>query len=104
MGRILSGKCTGLCYKLEYRYIVQIAAQVLLSTCKTRSNILPDPCCKQTQDLCASLLLYNIAIFQYVTQNYIYKTIYAPLHHSRNYTNVCMYTLVSEVHVCIKAI
>ena len=104
--RILSCKCSVLCYILEYSYIVQIAKRrtsPVLSTCKTRSSILSDlvfACWKQTQDVCVPLLLYNIAIFQCVlfvqysyipmciTKRYIYKTKYDPLHHSRTYTSV----------------
>ena len=48
--------------------------------------------------------LYNIAIPICNTKQYIYKTKYAPFHYSRTYTNIYMYTLVSEVHVCKKAI
>ena len=80
----------------------------LLSACKTRSYILPDlvfACWKQTQDFCVSLLFVQYIYIPICnTKQYVYKTKYAPLHSSRTYTNVYIYTLVSEVRVCIRAI
>ena len=102
--RILSGKCTVLCYILEYIHvyinIVQKAKRqtspVLAFNMQTRPNILPDlvfACWKQAHDLCVSLLFVQ---YRYIpicnTKQYIYKTNYALCNHSRTYNKVyCWY-------------
>ena len=96
---------------LEYGYIVQIADGCtshvfkLLSTCnhQIRKNIWS---CfarwRQTHDLCVSFLF---AQYSYIpicnTKHHIYKTEYAPFHHSRTYTNVY---IKYKVHVYIEVI
>ena len=78
--RILSLKCTVLCYILEYIYIVQMAKRrtrpvFYFEICKIRPNILqcstwPCICMLKANRTCASpCYLYNIGIFQNVTQN-----------------------------------
>ena len=75
----LSCKCTVLYYILEYIYIVQIAKRRINPVFAFKMQIRDQleclvvfACCKQTQDLCVSLLFVQyryIYIFKYVTQN-----------------------------------
>ena len=72
--RNLSGKCTILCYILEYIYIVQIEKRRISSVFALNMQIPDHVEClvvfafwKQTQDLCVSLLFVHYRyIFQYV--------------------------------------
>ena len=82
VGRNLSGKCTVLCYILEYIYIVQITKR-RTSHMLAFSMQIPDQvewlvvfaCWKPAQDLCVSLLFeQNLYIFQYLTQNSTFTT------------------------------
>ena len=80
-------------------------ADLLCVSQQTRPNILSDlvfACWKLTRDLCVSLLFVQIE-YRYIpicNTEYIYKTKCALLNQSRT----SMYTLVWDVHVCIKVI
>ena len=76
--RIVSCKCTVLCYILEHSYIVQIhvvkrrTSHMFAFMCK-RSYILPDlvfACWKQIQDLCVPFIQYSYIPILHKTLQY----------------------------------
>ena len=104
MERILSWKCTVLCYILEYSYIELIAKRSTTPVFAFNMHILLDlvfAFWKQTQDLCVSLLFVRHSYIPIChTKQYIYKTKYAPLHYSRTYTNEYIHVYIGIGSTC----
>ena len=87
---------SSICFVMYILYVFIFVYNIHICTHTTGSI-----CCrKQTQDLCAIRYLSNIDIFQFVTQNSTctrQNTLYFII-----LELIPMYTLVSEVHLCIK--